>query len=255
MDLATLAGLFSGIALILIAVFLGGSFASYINLPGALIVIGGTLAATFIRFTFFDLINSIRVAAKAFFVKTPPPESIIQEIIILSRIARKEGILKLEKVPINDAFLKKAVMYCVDGYESGFISQVLDREIEFTLERHNVGQSIFIAIGETAPAFGLIGTLIGLVALLSNMKEPSAIGPSMSVALLTTLYGAVIANLIALPIADKLKRRSQEEELNKRLVVEGILGLQRGLNPKILEEFLNSFLPTQKRYGSSEYDE
>ena len=254
MDIATLSGLFSGIALILIAVFLGVSFASYLNLSGALIVIGGTLAATFIRFTFFDLINSIRVAAKAFFIKTPPPESIIQEIIILSHISRKEGILKLEKVPVNDAFLKKAVMYCVDGYEAGFISQVLDREIEFTLERHGLGQSIFVAIGETAPAFGLIGTLIGLVALLSNMKEPSAIGPSMSVALLTTLYGAVIANLIALPIADKLKRRSQEEELNKRLVVEGILGLQRGLNPKILEEFLNSFLPAQKRGETSGYE-
>ncbi|MGB9712123.1 MAG: MotA/TolQ/ExbB proton channel family protein [Dissulfurimicrobium sp.] len=247
MDIATLAGLISGIALILVAIFLGGGVASYINLPGALIVLGGTLAATFIRFTFFDLVNSMRVAAKAFFVKTPSPESIIQEIIFLSHIARKEGILRLEKVPINDPFLRKAVMYCVDGYQPEFIAQALDREIEFTLERHGVGQSIFIAIGETAPAFGLIGTLIGLVALLGHMKEPSSIGPSMSVALLTTLYGAVIANLIALPIADKLKRRSQEEELNKRLVVEGILGLQKGLNPKILEEFLNSFLPAQKK--------
>lgn len=254
MDMATLAGLVSGILLILIAIFLGGSLASYVNIPAVLIVIGGTTAATFIRFTFSDLVNSIRVAAKAFFVKTLPPESIIQEIVALSQIARKEGILRLEKVIVNDPFLKRAIMYCVDGYDSALISQVLGKEIEFTLERHGIGQSIFIAIGEAAPAFGLIGTLIGLVSLLSNMKEPSMIGPSMSVALLTTLYGAVIANLVALPIADKLKLRSQEEELNKRLVVEGVLGLQKGLNPRVLEEFLNTFLSAKRREEFGEYE-
>ncbi len=254
MDMATLAGLVSGVFLILAAIFLGGSLNSYVSLPAVLIVIGGTAAATFIRFPFSDLVNSMNIAAKAFFVKTPPPESIIDEIITLSHIARKEGILRLEKVVVNDQFLKRAVMYCVDGYESALISQVLDKEIEFTLERHGIGQGIFIAIGEAAPAFGLIGTLIGLVSLLSNMKEPSMIGPAMSVALLTTLYGAVIANLIALPIADKLKLRSQEEELNKRLVVEGVLGIQKGLNPRILEEFLTTFLSAKRREEFGGYE-
>jgi chemotaxis protein MotA len=184
---------------------------------------------------------------KAFFAKTSPPEAIIQELVSLSHIARKEGLLKLEKQPVDDPFLKKAIMYCVDGHEPEFIQEVLDKEIELTIERHGQGRGIFTAVGDAAPAFGMIGTLIGLVGMLGNMKDPNSIGPAMAVALLTTLYGAIMANLVALPIADKLKRRSQEEELNKRLVVEGVLGLQKGLNPRVLEELLSTFLPPKKR--------
>ena len=142
-------------------------------------------------------------------------------------------------------------MYCVDGHEADFIQDVMEKEIDLTVERHGLGKSIFDAIGDAAPAFGMIGTLVGLVNMLGNMSDPSSIGPSMAVALLTTLYGAIMANLIALPIADKLKRRSQEEELNKRLVLEGVLGLQKGLNPRVLEELLKTFLPPKAR-GSSE---
>lgn len=247
MDIGTVAGLVVGIVLILSAILLGGSLSAFVDVPSVLIVIGGALAATFIRFTLPDVINSISVAMKAFFAKAQPPEDIIEELVNLSNIARKEGLLKLEKQPVEDAFLKKAIMYCVDGHESDFIQEVLDKEIELTLERHNLGQGLFAAIGDAAPAFGMIGTLVGLVNMLGNMKDPASIGPSMAVALLTTLYGAIMANLVALPIGDKLKRRSQEEELNKRLVVEGVLGLQKGLNPRVLEELLKTFLPPKKR--------
>jgi len=251
MDIGTIVGLVVGIVLILTAIFLGGSLTAFIDVPSILIVFSGTIATTFIRFTLPDVINSISVAMKAFFAKPQAPEEIIQELVTLSNIARKEGLLKLEKQPISDPFLKKAIMYCVDGHEADFIQEVLDKEIELTIERHGLGQGIFSAMGDAAPAFGMIGTLVGLVNMLGNMKDPASIGPAMAVALLTTLYGAIIANLFVLPISDKLKRRSQEEELNKRLVVEGVLGLQKGLNPRVLEELLKTFLPPKKR-GSEE---
>ncbi len=247
MDIGTVIGLVVGLALIVTAIFLGGSLTAFIDIPSVLIVIGGATAATLIRFTLPDVINSISVAMNAFFAKSQPPEEIIKELVTLSNIARKEGLLKLEKQPINDPFLKKAIMYCVDGHEADFIQEVLEKEIDLTMERHGLGQGIFAAIGDAAPAFGMIGTLIGLVNMLGNMSDPASIGPAMAVALLTTLYGAILANLVALPISDKLKRRSQEEELNKKLVVEGVLGLQKGLNPRVLEELLKTFLPPKKR--------
>ncbi len=251
MDIGTVAGLVTGIALILTAILLGGSLGSFVDVPSVLIVIGGALAATFIRFTLPDVLGSISVAMKAFFAKTQPPEDIIQELVTLSNVARKEGLLKLEKQPVNDPFLKKAIMYCVDGHEADFIQEVLEKEIDLTLQRHGLGQGIFAAIGDAAPAFGMIGTLVGLVNMLGNMSDPASIGPAMAVALLTTLYGAIMANLVALPISDKLKRRSMDEELNMKLVVEGVLGLQKGLNPRVLEELLKTFLPPKKR-GTSE---
>ncbi|MEF3168168.1 MAG: MotA/TolQ/ExbB proton channel family protein [Deltaproteobacteria bacterium] len=247
MDIGTVIGIVVGFALIIVSILMGGSIGAYIDIPSVLIVFGGATCTLFIRFTMEDVINSTKVAMKAFFAKNRTPESIIQELVTLSQIARKEGLLKLEKQPIEDPFLKKAIMYCVDGHEPDFIQQVLEKEIEITGQRHSLGQSMFASLGDAAPAFGMIGTLIGLVAMLGNLKDPSSIGPAMAVAILTTLYGAIIAYLVMLPIADKLKRRTMEEELNKRLVVEGVLGLQKGLNPRVLEELLNTFLPPGKR--------
>ena len=247
MDIGTVTGLVAGLVLIVSAIFLGGSVAAFFDIPSILIVIGGTVAATLIRFPLSDVLNSISVAMKAFFAKPQAPEEIIKELVTLSNIARKEGLLKLEKQPVNDPFLKKAIMYCVDGHEADFIQEVLEKEIDLTVERHGLGQGIFSSMGDAGPAFGMIGTLIGLVNMLGNMSDPASIGPAMAVALLTTLYGAILANLVALPISDKLKRRSQEEELSKKLVVEGVLGLQKGLNPRVLEELLKTFLPPKKR--------
>ncbi len=251
MDISTVGGLVLGFVLIIASIMMGGSLGAFIDIPSVMIVVGGTVATIFIRYTFAEVFNTINVAMKAFFVKLQPPEDIIKELVTLSNIARKEGLLKLEKQPISDPFLKKAIMYCVDGHDADFIQEVLEKEIDLTLDRHSLGQSVFKSMGDAAPAFGMIGTLVGLVNMLGNMKDPSTIGPSMAVALLTTLYGAVIANLVSLPIADKLKLRSQQEELNKKLIVEGVLGLQKGLNPRVLEELLKTFLPPKKR-GSSE---
>lgn len=247
MDLGTVIGLILGIVLITGAIMLGGQVGMFINLPSVLIVVGGTLAATFVRFSMNEVFGAINVAMKAFFHKSKAPEEIIQEIITLADIARREGLLKLEKQPIEDPFLKKAVMFCVDGYEAGFIEEVLSKEVQLTLERHELGQKLFKSMGDAAPAFGMTGTLIGLVQMLASLEDPKTIGPAMAVALLTTLYGVILAQLFFLPIADKLEHRSQEEQLIKKLIIEGVIGLQKGLNPRVLKEILQTFLPPKKR--------
>lgn len=247
MDIATVIGLVAGTVLILAAIILGGAPLIFINMPSVLIVLGGTLATVLIRFGINDVLNSISVAANTFATKLGKPQQIIQEIVNLANIARKNGLIVLEQQPIEDDFLKKAVMYCVDGHEAEFIDEVLRKEVSLTTERHEVGKKVFASMGNAAPAFGMIGTLIGLVQMLSNMADPNSIGPAMAVALLTTLYGAVIANLVCLPMADKLALRSEEEERNRKLIIEGVLGILKGLNPRVMEEFLQTFLPPKER--------
>ncbi|HIJ78889.1 MAG: MotA/TolQ/ExbB proton channel family protein [Desulfobulbaceae bacterium] len=247
MDIATIIGLVSGSVILMAAILLGGSAGLFLNIPSILIVIGGTLATAFIRYSMADVINSVKVALNAFFSKLSVPGEIILEIVNLANIARKNGLIVLEQQPINDPFLKKAIMYCVDGHEAEFIEEVLKKEVNLTVERHEVGQGLFKGMGESAPAFGMIGTLVGLVQMLANMSDPASIGPAMAVALLTTLYGAVMANLFFIPLADKLALRSQEEERNRKLIVEGVLGILKGLNPRVMEEFLETFLPPKDR--------
>ncbi|MBX6422891.1 flagellar motor protein PomA [Thermosulfurimonas sp. F29] len=250
MDLGTIVGLILGMVLLTGSIVVGGQVGIFINIPSVLITVGGTIAATFIRFSLNEVLGSVSIAMKAFFYKIKPPEETIKEIVTLANIARREGLLKLEKQPIEDPFLKKAIMFCVDGHEADFIEEVLSKEIQLTAQRHETGINMFKSMGDAAPAFGMIGTLIGLVQMLSSMEDPKSIGPAMAVALLTTLYGAVMANLIFLPIADKLSHRSEEEQLTRKLIIEGVLGIQKGLNPRVLEEVLQTFLPPKKRKTS-----
>jgi chemotaxis protein MotA len=246
-DIATIIGLLFGTTILVFAVLLGGSPDIFVNVPGVFIVGGGTLAAAFVRFSMLDVINSFKVAMNAFLTRLSVPQEIIQEVVNLAHIARKNGLIVLEQQPIQDPFLKKAILYCVDGHEADFIQEVLEKEVDLTIERHETGQGVFKGMGESAPAFGMIGTLVGLVQMLANMSDPKAIGPAMAVALLTTLYGAVMANLIFIPLADKLALRSQEEERNRKLIIEGVLGILKGLNPRVMEEFLETFLPPKER--------
>jgi chemotaxis protein MotA len=250
MDIATIIGLVSGALLILVSIVLGGSPLVFVNIPSVLIVVGGTLATTFIKFTMVDVIGSISVAMKAFFVKMEAPESIIKEMVEFTRIAKKEGLIALEKETPSDLFSAKALRYLSDGYDEGLISDMLNKDIRLMGQRHSTGQRVFKGMGDSAPAFGMIGTLIGLVQMLSTMADPSSIGPSMAVALLTTLYGAVIANLIALPIADKLALRSEQERRNKNIIVEAAIAINRGVSPMVLEESLKIFLIPKDREKS-----
>jgi chemotaxis protein MotA len=247
MDLATIIGLVSGAILILVSIVLGSSPLVFVNVPSVLVVVGGTLATTFIKFTMGDVIGSISVAMKAFFVKMEAPESIIKEMVEFTRIAKKEGLIALEKEAPSDPFSAKALRYLSDGYDEGLISDMLNKDIRLMGQRHATGQRVFKGMGDAAPAFGMIGTLIGLVQMLSSMSNPASIGPSMAVALLTTLYGAVIANLVALPIADKLALRSEQERLNKSIIMEAAIAINRGVSPMVLEESLKIFLIPKNR--------
>jgi len=247
MDLATIIGLIGGSILIVMAIVLGGSPLMFVNIPSVLIVVGGTFAVTFIKFKMSDVIGSIAVAMKAFLVKMSDPEAMIEEMVNFTRIAKKEGLIALEKEVASDPFAAKALRYLSDGYDEGLIEDMLSKDIRLTVQRHAIGQAVFKGMGDSAPAFGMIGTLIGLVQMLSSMDDPASIGPSMAVALLTTLYGAVLANFIFLPLADKLSLRSDQEKLNKSIIVEAAVGINRGISPMVLEESLKIFLSPKQR--------
>ena len=247
MDIATLVGIFGAASVIVGAVFLGGDIVVFVNIPSIVVVIGGTVAVTLTRVTLKQFLGSFKVGLKAFLHKSSNPETVIEEAVELAKIARKEGMLALENKEINHPFLKKGIDLCIDGNAPEVVQDMLAKDINLTIERHEIGVQMFKGVGEAAPAMGMIGTLIGLVQMLSNMDDPRAIGPAMAVALLTTLYGAVIANAFALPIAEKLKLISKEERLNKHLVLESISSIQAGVNPRVLEQLLLNFLPESKR--------
>ncbi|HHJ14383.1 MAG TPA: flagellar motor protein PomA [Gammaproteobacteria bacterium] len=247
MDLATLIGLVGAVGIIAAAMVLGGSVLLFINVPSLLIVVLGSLFAVLIKFPLGHFLGAFKVAMKAFFAKSEDPRKLIEEGVELANIARKEGVLGLEGQDIQNEFLKRGIQMCVDGHEPAFVRNMLSKDINLTIERHERGQAIFKALGDVAPAMGMIGTLIGLVQMLSAMDDPKAIGPAMAVALLTTLYGAIMATVFALPIADKLAHRSQEERLNKALILETISSIQEGLNPRVMEELLKTYLPETQR--------
>lgn len=247
MDLATLIGLLGALAVIAGAILVGPNAIIFFNLPGLLIVLGGTFTATLIKFPLAHTLNAFKVALKAFFHKSETPSQLIEEAVELAAVARKGGLLGLEDREVKNEFLKRGLQLCVDGHQAELIRRMLTKDINLTIMRHDEGQAIFKAIGDVAPAMGMIGTLVGLVQMLSNMDDPKKIGPAMAVALLTTLYGAVIANAVALPIADKLAHRSREERTNKSLILEAISAIQEGLNPRVMEDMLKTYLPGGQR--------
>lgn len=251
MDLATLLGLLGAFAVIIGAILTGGSAGTFMNTPGLLIVVGGTLAVTLMKFSFAETLGSFKVAMKAFFHKREQPKALIEAGVQLATVSRKEGMLGLEKQEVSNEFLKRGIQLCVDGHEPDFVRRMLTKDINLTIERHDAGQGIFKSIGDVAPAMGMIGTLVGLVQMLSSMDDPKKIGPAMAIALLTTLYGAIIANAFALPMADKLAHRSKEERTNKNLILEAVGAIQQGLNPRLMEELLKTYLPGNQREEES----
>ena len=243
MDLATLIGLIGGAAVIVAAILVDSSLITFINLPSLLIVFGGTFAVTLVKFPINAFFNAFKVATKAFVVRLDRPQETIQQAIKLSSVVRREGLLALEHQKLTNPFFNKGIQLCVDGHDPDFVRKVLETERERTIDRHEVGQRIFRAIGDSAPAMGMMGTLVGLVQMLTVMQDPKAIGPAMAVALLTTLYGAMMANLFALPIADKLELRTQEEAMAKTLVIESITSILESRNPRVIQEHLKTYLP------------
>jgi len=247
MDIATLLGLFGGLAVIVSAIFLGGSVSTFISIPSITVVVGGTFMVTLCQISLAQFLGSFKVTLRAFMHKSVSAESLIEEAIALADTARKEGILALEGAEINDPFLENGVKLCIDGHSIDIVQKMLSKDINLELQRQAVGVQMFKSIAEAAPAMGMIGTLIGLVQMLANMDDPKSIGPAMAIALLTTLYGAIIANAIALPIAAKLKAISENERLNKLLILESVAGIQEGVNPRVLQQILTTYLPESKR--------
>ena len=247
MDPATIIGIVLSIILVVAAIVMGGSPIMFVNVPSALVVIGGTIGATLMRNPLATVLGTFGVVMKAFTVKVPEPIPLITQIVQLCKQARKNGMLALENVEIDYAFLGKGVGLGVDGVEPDQIRSILETDIRSTVGRHKRGQGVLEGMGAAAPAFGMIGTLIGLVQMLASMEDPSSIGPAMAIALLTTLYGAILANVICLPLADKLKVRSQEEALSMMVCMEGVLGMVSGENPNQISQKLKSFLAPKHR--------
>ena len=247
MDLATLIGIVSAIGAIVVAILMGGEMSMFVNAPGLMIVVAGTIAVTLIKFPLSLTLGAFGIALKAFIYKTQQPSEIIEQSIELANVARKEGLLGLESVEVQNEFLRDGIGLVVDGNDPALVQKILSKNISLAIERNEIGLNVFKAMGDVAPAMGMIGTLIGLVQMMSNMSDPKSIGPAMAVALLTTFYGAVIATTIALPIADKLAHRSNEERLNKSMILESISAIQEGLNPRMIEGLLNAYLPESKK--------
>jgi chemotaxis protein MotA len=246
-DLATLLGLIGAMGVMIGAIVLGGDVMGFVDVPSIVIVVGGTAFVVLFRTTMGQFLGSFKVGLGAFLFKSSDPQKLIEEAVSLANVARKEGLLALEGKEISHPFLKTGIGMCIDGHDPEVVRKVLSKDINLTIQRQEASYGVFKATAEVAPAMGMIGTLIGLVQMLSNMSDPKAIGPAMAVALLTTLYGAVIANAVATPIAEKLKLRSGEEKLTKSLILESISGIQEGLNPRVLEQLLMAYLPESQR--------
>ncbi|WP_351076432.1 flagellar motor protein PomA [Shewanella sp. CAL98-MNA-CIBAN-0140] len=247
MDLATLIGIIGAFAFIIGAMITSGGLGLFIDVPSILIVVAGSLFVVMMKFNLKQFLGSIKIGMKAFMFKLDKPEDLIEQSVTMADAARKGGFLALEEAVITNSFMQKAIDMLVDGHDGEVVRNALEKDIALTEDRHNTGISIFKAMGDVAPAMGMIGTLVGLVAMLSNMDDPKSIGPSMAVALLTTLYGAVIANMIAIPMADKLSLRMNEELLNRNLIMDAVLAIQDGQNPRVIEGFLKNYLTEKSR--------
>lgn len=248
MDLATIIGIGAGAVVIAVAIFLGGSFTAFIDVPSLLIVFGGGFAATLIRFPLIGVANAFATGGKvAFTHKHYAPREIIDKIAQMGDVVRRHGPLGLENLDVDEPNLKKGAQFIADGYDAGFIRESMELARDQYLTRLAEGQRVFKSLGDAAPAYGMIGTLVGLVQMLGNMDDPSTIGPSMAVALLTTLYGAVIANLVCLPIADKLAAKIGFEEINQTLIIDGVMSVREGKSPSLIREMLVAYLPESQR--------
>lgn len=254
MDIATFIGIVLGVACTVISILLGGSLSAFYDVPSIFIVLGGGIASTLISYRIGEIAKILKVVGKAFLGKQMLPDETIRLLVDLSQKARREGLLALESEQDNldDDYIKQSLQLIVDGVEPDTIRESMDLELQNLESRHAKGQGLFKTMGALFPAWGMIGTLIGLINLLKQLDDPSKIGPAMAVALITTFYGSVLANFVCNPIANKLAIKSKEEIQQKEMIIEGILSIQAGENPRIMEHKLKTFLsPEQKR----RYDE
>jgi chemotaxis protein MotA len=249
LDLGFLFGMLGTWVLVFWSLLAGGSLLAYWDTPSFILVVCGAVTIVFISLPAGVVLRIPKVMKQALIADAANIEGLIQDLVSYAEIARRDGILSLENVTkdMKDPFIVRGIQMAVDGTDPELIEQILTTELENLGERHDTGKSILDLYGKYAPAMGMIGTLVGLVIMLQNMDDPSAIGPGMAVALLTTLYGALIANAFCLPLADRLAKKNSEELLYKSIIIKGVMAIQSGDNPRVVEQKLRTFLPPSKR--------
>lgn len=252
MDIASLVGIILGFTLMIFGIISNkASVMDYVDPASALITFGGAFAATLASHSLSDFISGLKGIGLIFKSTVVNTSEIIGSIINLSNLARKEGLLSLEEAAseLNEPFLKKGIMLIVDGTDPELVRAIMETEIVSVETRHKKVIGFWDTLGAMGPAWGMIGTLIGLVSMLNNMSDPGSIGPSMAVALITTFYGSLLSNWICTPVSNKLKANDAVETLQKEIMIEGLLSIQAGENPRVIEEKLKSFLSPTERNG------
>lgn len=247
MDLATLVGLIGAFVIVMAAIILGGSGGMFLDPASMLIVLGGSTFVVLMQYTLGQFLSAGKIAVKAFMFKSVPLDSLIDEIYNLADVARKGGLLSLESMEVSHPFMKKGIQLLVDGHDATVVRNQLTKDMKLAYDRHKSGAQFFKSLGDVGPAMGMIGTLIGLVQMLANMDDPKSIGPSMAVALLTTLYGAMLANMVGIPIQAKLESRAEEEKITQQLIIDALLAIQLGQNPRVIDGMLKTYIAEKKR--------
>jgi chemotaxis protein MotA len=248
-DIATIVGIFGGIGMLFLAVMLEGSNPmSFMSVLALVVVFGGATMAVMARYTIGGFVSAFGLGIKSIFLyKHTSPIKVIDQITEIAETMRRQGPIALEQVEVTDKFFQRGVRMIADGFSADAIRHSLERERDLDYERLEVANKIFKALGEAAPGMGMVGTLIGLVSMFGHMDDPKKIGPGMAIALLTTLYGAVVANVLALPIGDKLGNRAAEESTNRTLIIEALVMIRDGKNPTSIKDELASYLPLHAR--------
>ena len=255
MDIASLVGLIVALALVIGSILIGSApMSAFIDVPSIMIVIGGSLAAAMICFPLKSILRTPLVMKKVFLNKPLNVKDLIQLIVSLAETARRDGLLALEArlEEIDSPFVKLGVQMAVDGTRPEVIEDIMRTEIDAIATRHREGKGLMDQMGRFAPAYGMIGTLMGLIMMLSNMSDPSSIGAGMAVALITTLYGSIVSNVFFIPFAEKLNFISKQEQVALEIVLRGIMGIQSGENPRVIQQKLMTYLPPAQRQAVEE---
>ena len=249
MDIATIIGLMAGGTCVVLAIVSGGGAGVFFNIPAVMITVGGMVSATLIHFSLGQVLRIFSIAKKALFDQLPTEQELIQQLVNYAAINRRDGALALEQQlqHVRDPFLIKGMQMVIDGQNEEVVEKQLVLEVQYLQERHQNGKKVLEFMGASAPAFGMIGTLIGLVQMLRNLEDPSGIGVGMATALITTFYGALLANLVFLPLAGKLGLRSKGELLQKEMLIEGLLAVLRGEGPTVVRERMQAFVSAKQR--------
>lgn len=250
MDIASASGVVIALALIIGSIFLGGgNIEAFIDPASIMVVVGGAIAAALISFPLKNFLSVFRVVLKVFLYKLPETPAIVQQLVSLAEVARRDGLLALEgkMEEIEHPYIVLGVQMAVDGARPEVMEDILRTEMDAVATRHRDGKALMDCMGRFAPAFGMIGTLMGLIIMLGDMSDPSKIGQGMAVALLTTMYGAIVSNVVFLPFAEKLGFTNKQELLAMEVIVRGIMAIQAGENPRVIEQKLNTFVPPAQR--------